>query len=325
MKILYINSKQSDYLQDLTYTGFVKILGIKNIVDYKWNKHFHINYKEYPKNLSYVKNSLISSIKFNLNFKDFDYVFVGSCKADCFETYLSIINKIPAKTPVILIDGGDNEEIGGDMKRLNVNHLYEKAIKIRSFDFIFKREYIKYKQYAKNIFPLPFSCNLDVIPTLKNSLKYDVSFWAVESHSDRTKALEILQNKFDCASNGTVLKQEFKKYKRKGIYYLQELSQCKIALNIRGSGWDTLRYWEVPALNRFMISQELEIEIPNNFRNHKEIVFCKPDLSDLLDLCEYYLKNDLKREEIAKNSKKWAQTYHTDEVRAKYILEKLLK
>ena len=82
-----------------------------------------------------------------------------------------------------------------------------------------------------------------------------------------------------------------------------------------------MRYWEVPAVGSFMISQKPQFVIPNNFKHEKHIVFCQDDLSDLIELCEYYLKNDASREQIAKNGKKHLLNYHTDVKRAEYIID----
>ena len=323
MKILFINSQSADYVQDLTYSGLVKKFGFKNIIDYNWNKKYHVPYKKYPKNIGYISNSFFPSL-LNRNIQDIDYIFIGSSKVDCFERYLEIIDKIPSSIPVVLIDGGDRGDgIAYDLDSYGRPELIEKIFNKRPIDYIFTREYIIGKTYEKNIFPLPMSFNYDRLPILDYNLKYDVSFWAVESHDIRVQALDILQDKFDCKSNGTERNQKFSKYKRKGEEYLRELHRCKIVLNFRGGGWDTMRYWETPAIGRFMISQKPGIVIPDNYRDEKEIIFCKDDLSDLVDLCSYYLKHDKKRENIAKNALEYTKRYHTDEKRIEYIFNSI--
>jgi len=325
LKILYVNSKSSDYVQDLTYTGLVKTFGFKNIIDYHWNRKYHVPYRKYPKNIGYVKNSFILSL-FNRSIKDIDYVFIGSSKVDCFERYLAVIDLIPKSVPIVLIDGGDScAGIAKDLVAYNRPDLIEKVFAKRKIDYIFKREYLINKKYDDNIFPLPMSFNYDRMPKIDYNLKYDVSFWAVESHQIRKDALDLLKDKFDCAKNGTERNQKFSKYKRKGSEYLKELARCKIVLNFRGGGWDTMRYWETPSIGGFMISQKPGIVIPNNFRNDKEVVFCQDNLSDLTSLCEYYLKNDKKRDEIAKNAMLFSREYHTDKKRIEYIFSKITK
>jgi hypothetical protein len=320
MKILYISRNKSDYLQDILYTGLVKVLGISNVIDIPWNNKFHLNFKKYPRNMGLCRNTILSSLFSRFRAKDFSLVIVASCHPDTLKSYRGLAHKIPKSVPVVFVDGGDWEEVTGDLDRVGGRELYEEVMSIRPFDYIFKREYIIGKSYEKNVHPLPFAFNFDRMPPLTGGFKYDVAFWAVESHPIRTEALNLIENEFDCKENGTVRNQVMKKYKRKGAFYLQELASCRVSLNFRGAGWDTLRYWEVPALGGFMISQKPGIVINNNFEDKKDIVYCKDDLSDLLDLCEYYLNHDAEREAIARSALDKMKSYHTDAHRGEEVL-----
>lgn len=322
--LLYINSKESDGVQDLIYSGLVKVLGIENVVDYPWNPAYHFNLRKYPANLGFVKAIPISSLKTILNRKKINAVVVGSAKPEAFKTYIDIIQKIPSTIPVFFIDGGDYRNIGGDLTRLNAADLFLSALKLRQFDGVFKREYFAEDNLPSSVWPLPISFNFDRCPNVfPNELKYQVSFWAVESSPIRTKALTMLEDKFDCAQNGTKRNQVFRHYKRRGIFYLQELASCKIVLNFEGVGIDTHRYWEVPALGRFLISSKPKIVIPNNFIDGVHIKFCRDDLSDLIELCEYYLRNEDERETIAKRAGEHARKFHSNIARAEFIVEKI--
>ncbi len=324
MKILFINTAESDGIQDLSYSGLAKILGAENIIEYPWNSNYHLRRRKYPRSNGYVKGSLLGSLKSLLRRKEYDYVIVAAAKPECFRSYLDIIDSIPAKIPVIFLDGGDFSHLGGDLERLHSFEIYQEAVNRRNFDIIFKREYLENADLGKNVFPLPLSFNFDNLPErLPDKFKYDVSFWAVESNPIRTSALDLLEDKFDCRSNGTTRNQTFRRYKRKGSFYLQEIASCRIVLSFPGVGWDTFRYWEVPALGRFMISIKPKIKIPQDFENNKNIIFCRDDLSDLVELCEYYLRNESSREKIAKNAAQHAREFHSDIARAQYILEKL--
>lgn len=317
MKILYINSHSADYVQDLTYSGLVKLLGIENVIDFRWNTKFHVPYKKYPKNLGYQKNSFLPSL-LHRSIRNIDVVIIAAAKASAFKTYLEIVDKIPANVPIVFIDGGDPSELGGG---IGDKKLYTQALEKRPFNAIFKREYLLDDEWGHSVYPFPISFNLDRLPVIPQSKKYDVSFWAVESHPIRAKVLDLLQDQFDCKDNGTSRNQKFSQYKRKGDFYLQELAACKIVLNFRGGGWDTLRYWEVPAIGSMMISQKPGIRIPNDFENNKHLIFCQDNLTDLIDLCNFYLKNDHLREKIALDGMNHLKQYHTDIARAKFLLE----
>ena len=109
MKVLFIGSKRYDYMQDIVYSGLVKILGLKNVIELNWNKKYHIPHKKYPKNLGYVKNSIFGSI--HLIKRDFNVVIVAATKPDCFEAYLKVAAEIPVGVPVVWIDGGDRKSV----------------------------------------------------------------------------------------------------------------------------------------------------------------------------------------------------------------------
>jgi hypothetical protein len=319
MKILFVGSLKYDYLQDLTYNGLVKTLGQSSVIEAKTILRYHIPIKKYPKDIGY--NGINLSFFTTVDYKSFDLVVVAACKPDCFEMYESILPKLSNSVKTIFLDGGDHPEVGGDFGRLKNPELFQKVTEKRPFDFVFKREFLKNSDYSSNTHPFPFSVQTNCYPSIvREPYKYDVAFWAVESDPIRTKVLDFLNNRFDCAENGTVKNQSFHGYKRKGMNYFKELKRTRISLNFRGTGWDTLRFWELLGNNCFFISQRLQIEIPNDFVEGKEIVFCNDDLSDLDDLCRYYLKEEAKRQQITKNAYAKVLKSHTVECRAKYLL-----
>ena len=321
-RILFINSHEPDYLQDLSYSGLQKLFGPEAVYCYPFNKAYAYPVRKYPRNLGFNHMQWVLPYQPKPDPSRFDFVFIGSCKPLAFEAYLSLAEKIPANVPVVFIDGGDYPAIGGDMARLHGEHLYKQALSLRPFSLIFKRELLRqtYPEHrAAHIHPLPFSFNYSYLPHLPVPEKYQVSFWAVESDPVRTHALDLLQNRFDCRENGTVRNQVFKKYKRKGLKYLAELAACRITLNLRGGGWDTMRYWEAPAVGSLMISGRPAIEIPDNFIENEEVIFCADDLSDLVPLCEQYLADTQARNRIAAAGARKAALKHSDLSRAEYM------
>jgi hypothetical protein len=323
MKILFIASSSFDYSQDIVFSGLVKLLGAHSITHWRLNVNFILPLKRYPKNMGFHREAWRSIKAVLPDPKKYDAVIVGSCKPDTFNTYLSLIETIPFNIPVIFIDGGDREEVGGDFDRLGQSELFSKTQQKRMFTWIFKREYIRGKKYEDNVKPLPFGFNLSRIPDLSQQKKYDVAFWASRSHPIRTEVLRKIEKEFDCAQNGSTEINLDQKFRRRGNFYLQELAACKVSLNFRGAGWDTLRYWEIAAVGGFMISQRPGIVIPNNFEHNKHVIFCEDDLSDLLELCDYFLKNEKERERIALAAKQHLYSFHTDVAHAKVILSVL--
>lgn len=333
--ILFINSSETDYGQDILYSGLVQRFGRSKILDWPFNLGYYKSRRVYPRNLGdcgldgilrRLGKSAWSTKMDGDFFKSVKVVILGSCKGKCFHSYLQIADKIPATVPVVFNDGGDFVEIGGHLKASEDFHLLEKALKIRPFDLILKREYIKEKislePNADAVMPFPFGFNFSVLPKTiapMNEKKYQVSFWAVESHPIRTQALALIEDKWDCRENGTQRKQQFHKYKRKGSFYLEELKRCEVVLNFRGVGWDTLRYWEVPAIGGFMISEKPGIEIPNDFVDEEHLLFCKEDLSDLIDKVEYSLANPKKTAQMGLRAREHAIKFHSSLARAEQL------
>jgi glycosyl transferase family 1 len=319
MKILYLCSSRFDYLQDLTYSGLVKILGKTQVIDYPWNVKFNLPVKAYPKNLGFT--GLSFRLPF-IDFKNIDIVILASIKKDALENYEKILPQIINK-PILLLDGGDREDIGGDFYLQNAGDLYEKLVKLRPFDIILKREYIPslHGKYA-NVYPFPFSFpyNMHIPNVTEEDKKYDVSFWAQQKPAVRENALKLLEGKYDCSQNGTSLNQNFDTYKRRGKFYLEELAQCKIVLNFRGSGWDTMRYWETPGVHSFMISQRPQIIIPGNFVEGEHVAWCTDSLDDLLEKIDYYLLHENARKEMVKRAHDHLVKYHLNTIRAKTLL-----
>ena len=323
-RVLFIGSSESDYLEEIILHGLCDILGKANVICSPPRKKYYFSKYPYPKNLGKARgmgllfHDLLISRK-SLSVLEIDVVIVGGTKEDTFCYFEKILDRIPTSTKIIYIDGSDFPGIGGDSIRLGWQSLFKRVMTKCKFDLIFKREYLETDTYPKNVFPLPMAyCG----PVIQEPVKqYDVTFWAVESHEVRTKVLEMLSTRYDCAKNGTVQGQTLRRYRRKGHEYLNSLAKSRIALNFRGVGWDTLRYWEIPAVGPLMVSGRPKNIIPDNFIDREHVIFCKDDLSDLADILNYYLKHDKEREEIALLGRKHLVKYHTSLERTRYFLE----
>lgn len=325
MRFLFINSKSPDYIEDQLFSALTEIFGKQSVRAYPVNYRYYIQRKAYPLNMGKCRTAsdyIIDKLTLKNELKAFEYdcVIIGSTKRDTFENFLEISDHLPDNIPLIYLDGGDFPEVGGDATRLGFESLYNSVTNNYKFKHIFKREYLIDKKYADNVYPFPMSFKLQPIefPVEK---KYDVTCWCVESDPIRTQALSILENLYDCRSNGTTLGQTFRKYKRKGLGYLRELGSSRISCNFRGVGWDTLRYWEIPAVQSLMVSQKPGIVIPNNFIHGEHVLFCKDDLSDLTDLIDYYLLHDDETKEISASAHTFLMNHHTNIQRAEYFLE----
>jgi hypothetical protein len=102
--------------------------------------------------------------------------------------------------------------------------------------------------------------------------------------------------------------------------YEELLSRSKVSLSVEGVGYDTFRYWEIPAHRTAMLSTDISkfIRIPNNFIDRKEAYFFK-NKTELKVALEDLLDNK-KWEDIAEKGFKKYNNHHTPLKRIEKVL-----
>jgi len=323
MNVVFLCSHGFDYVQDLSFSGLNKNLPNLKVTDYPWNKKYHLPLWRYPKNMGYSHSLVFKLPGSKALIKTADIVIVGAVKADVFRVLLSCITEIPRTTPLVLLDGGDVELIGGDLHREGQFSLFEQCQAIRPFDLIFKREMLEDKLYPRNVNPYPLSFNPLYWSGPTPRKRYQVAFWGVESHPIRSKALALLDGQFDCRENGTRPDQSFNRYKRRGGSYFKALAQCEVVLSFWGAGYEALRFWETLGVGSFLLSQRPKIRIDKPFIDNQHVVYLDDNIDDLLDKCRYYLKHKAKREAIARAGRAHLLQHHTVSKRIEFLLTKI--
>jgi len=250
-----------------------------------------------------------------------DLVVVASCKVDAVERFFQLAPKLESSTPCVWIDGGDRSDIGGDLDRLGRSDLQKRILRDSPFNLIFKREMVESHSYGSNVKPFPLGLRSDFFPPAPGDHKYDLVFWATPGHEDRRKAYQLLDGKYDCNQNGSIPYNRPKEFNYRGQEYLRELSRARISLNVRGGGWDTLRFWEALGMGSFVLSQKLPLILPHPPTDGQELVWLKEDMSDLYEKADYYLTNPAERATIAEKGKAWAIAHHDQKARARQLLQ----
>lgn len=89
-------------------------------------------------------------------------------------------------------------------------------------------------------------------------------------------------------------------------------SQSKVNLNFTIPNIKSgipLRIWDVLGAGGFLLT-DYQAELPEYFKNHEDLVWYE-DESELVELVEYYLRNDEKRRKIAQNGRKKVESGHS--------------
>lgn len=355
MRILYLTPSHIDYLSDQLYFGLCRQLGWESIIDYPYKEIYHEPSKKVP---SLPQNPgqrfQESDIMSDLNDHKFDLVILSAIRREPLEA-LDTFKRHCILPPLILVDGDDGVEINTELFEKHQFSLYFKREYLATNNQRLEHFYNRWKAYGmrKNIsdrtFPLPFSIILESIPQHKDQKPdIDISFIGIASHRNRIRAVNILHEAKDLNFEGKVFAESITrksklvmgtfeilkaklqgdpyptKDEQAGILsrpdYFQLLRRSQMGLSIRGAGFDTVRYWEIVAAKRVLVSEEPYIHIPHNFENGKHALFCKPDLSDLATIVRRHARDQSFCETMVKAAYNHLLQYHTCAERAKQFL-----
>ncbi|MCX5722245.1 MAG: glycosyltransferase [Nitrospirae bacterium] len=354
MRILYLTDSAPDYLADLLYVGLCRTLGSGQVVDYPYKALYHdplhrVHYAPQIPGRRYQEEEVAALLRE----KQFDLAILSSPRRGATTAWESLSHCV-AMPPLVLLDGEDDATI-----RQELFHRYQCALYFKREYRLNRdgglcglvRRFSRSREdvaLAQRTYPLPLAVALETLPTIPIVPRdVDVSYVARISHPKRRRAVEMLrqahgvgfqggvyaeaedrQSKFLSGFSRVVMKltgdpvvtvaQRGTKLSQAEYYAL--LSRSKMALSIRGGGFDTLRYWEVVASGALLLSEQPDIEVPNNFVHGKQALFFRPDLSDLVDLVRTYASDARACAAMASEGHKHLLQYHTCERRAEQLL-----
>jgi hypothetical protein len=104
----------------------------------------------------------------------------------------------------------------------------------------------------------------------------------------------------------------------KGKYY-EVLARSKSSISVRGYGYDTWRYWEIPAFGSALVSQRSPLIIPNNFVDGESALFFGNEEELRIKFRRYVAKSD-EWMEIARNGNGLFRKHHTPQKRVRELI-----
>jgi hypothetical protein len=356
MNVLYLTDPGLDYLADQIYTGLCQVLGWQNVFDFPRKAAYHDPASRVaciPQNPGHDASvdELITKIRDRL----IDLVLVSSPRRGALDAY-HLLAKHVAFPSTVLIDGEDDSRIRADVYRSVEAGLYfKRELKpalttmrsgLRSRWTVGQRIPDQYRR----IHPLPFS--VTEVPAQSPVAKLrdiDISFAGRASHRKRVRAVSLLRRTADIRFEGGVYVDSEDRRSKLGDSwfdvvkaklrgdplvpvsergcrlgadeYQALLHRSKMALSIRGGGFDTLRYWEIVASKTLLISEPPDILIPNNFEHGVHVIFCRSDLRDLPALVRHLRNDDAARRRMVNAAFEHLTAFHTSERRAAYLLD----
>jgi hypothetical protein len=104
--------------------------------------------------------------------------------------------------------------------------------------------------------------------------------------------------------------------------YAAVLRNARVGLSMFGGGFDTVRYWELPAHGCLLLAERPPIRIPYDFEDGVSAVFFN-DLPDLEERMEHCLSQTESVRRIALAGRERLLRYHTASARAGQLLARL--
>ena len=307
-RILFILNERIHYGLDIVFDGLFQLLGGDNVVDFPYKDSLHGNppddFRYYPCTFDFPGHRLTEEeIIAQLQAGKFDVVLYGDSEEEVPRPFARQLIEAAGNTPLFLFDALDD--------CANRRETLE-AYLGRKCQGFFKREMLHCVDYGPETAPMPFAYpDLRVLSEEEINIErpYDF-FWAGHWKSYlRRPYLEHLEKALSTDLRTVFSPEE----------YNQRLTQSRIGINCFGFGFDTVRYWEIPAHGGMLLSERLPIRIPNNFEDGKHAVFFD-DLGELEEKLRYYCAHPKESRRIALAGYQHLKQYHTSSARARQLL-----
>lgn len=308
-RILFLCHPESDYGADVLFDGLRRVLGVENVVGYPWKPTLHGECPElafgYPCLFNWPDAPLpLGELEQELSDGRFDVILHCDAHGTLPVEDTRRLLEAAGNTPVFLLDTWD--ECG------NLQEIIPERDGIRHVAGYFKREMVAGLDYGPNAWPLPFAYPEDRFMEWDDSIEREGVFWAGKLIGGaRRLLLSWLTPQVPIAGAwGTPYTQED---------YANLLQRHAMGLCFFGNGFDTVRYWELPAHGVMLLAERSPLNIPNNFEDGVHAVYFD-HAGDLLEKTRYYLAHPEEAAAIASAGHAHAREYHTETVRARQCL-----
>jgi hypothetical protein len=308
-RVLYLVNPRMHYGADVLFDGLVRVLGVENAVDFPPKPSLHgqaePRFAHYPCVLDWPgppTPPTWESITRELQDGAFNAILLADCECTLPQQSLRALMAARRDTPVYIVDAVDEPY-----------DLRETVCAYAGIDALagyFKREMLTCWDYGPGVWALPFAYPEGRVEPGRNTPRTEPLFWAGHRGSGlRNVYLDFIQERFGFRFEANYPQEE----------YARQLQRSLMGLNGFGYGYDTVRYWELPAHGCMLLSERMPIHIPHNFIDGESAVFFD-DLPELEAKLAHCLEHPEEAAQIAAAGHDHWLKHHTSTQRAKQLL-----
>jgi len=306
-RILLITDNRPNYGLDVLYAGLFRVLGADHVLEFPHKPTLHggqpERFADYPCCFCLPGEAVtLEQVCDELRSGRFDLLLFGDVERTLEREQALQVVRAADRIPVFLLDMLDDF-------RDNRPEVCD-WLQLKHFAGYFKREMLTCVSYGNGVFPLPFAYPEERMPTSFPEDRPYLLFWAGQRQFGiRKLALEYLERRFNVDFSTRYTQAE----------YVSILQSSHIGLDFSGFGFDTVRYWEVPAHGAMLLAERRPTCIPFDFTDGESAVFFD-DIPDLEKKLLYYGTHKEETIAIAHRGYDHVKRYHTATLRAKHLL-----
>ncbi len=333
MRVLYVANEQPDFLQDLVFHGLVALLGEENVIDCPRIARYRLAPPEgTPFPMLWFDLPPREPVDVLDALGEVDAVVIASLQDGAIGAASRVLDAAP-RAPVAFLDGADDPYVRAVARRVDVyfkcetllgSGLRRRLVPLRRLRDLrsdravdpLRRQIALATDRSPRVVPLPLGAVASGIEPAGEQ-RYDVSFLGSLTSPERRLLRDQLEG---LAGEGLrVFAQLGEERPLPWHEYMAALSASRIAISVRGLGFDTYRYWEIPYAGALLLAEQPRIVVPDNFADGVEAVFAPADR--LVDRARELLEADTG--EIAARGRAKLLSAHTSVERARTVLERI--
>jgi Glycosyl transferases group 1 len=333
VNVLFVAGSAPDYLQDVLFHGLVSVLGADAVTEVPENPRYHgalpdpgrpMHFFDLPRRDRPDLAELVRAA---------DAIVIASARDSALAAVREVL-RLRGTIPTAFVDGEDDPYVRGIAASVDVYFKRETlraALRLRA-RMPLRRLYYRRRRpdlwedpltravavasaRTRGVVPLPFAIIDDgLAPAAAKDV--DVAFLASSTDPVRAAVADAVG---ELAGDGIVVRSagDLDHAATKDWHaYMDVLSRSRIGISVRGLGFDTIRYWEVPYAGALLLAETPRTVIPGNFVDGREAFFAPVDR--LAQRARELLAGDTSR--IAAAGREALLARHTSVQRAEAVL-----